>query len=61
MRCERELDFWFSWNIMEWGLGPGGMHIATPPWTRTVGGLFNGPPVKLPNYNFLDTAMNTFF
>ena len=26
---EKDLGFYFSWNIMEWGLGPGDMHIAT--------------------------------
>ena len=27
-------------------------------WTWTVGGLFNGAPVKLPNFNFLNTTIN---
>ena len=26
-------------------------------WTGTVGGLFNCPPLKLPNFNFLNTAI----
>ena len=42
---------------MEWGLGPGVYATGYPHWTGTVGGLFNGDPVKLPNYNFLNTTI----
>ena len=43
---------------MERGLGPGDMHIATliglGQW---AGYLMGRPPVKLPNFNFLNTTI----
>ena len=40
----------------------GGHAHCYPHWTGTVGGLFNGHPVKLPNSNFLNiTIKNIFF
>ena len=32
----------------------GGYAHGYPNWNGTVGGLFNGAPVKLPNFNFLN-------
>ena len=62
MMWERELYFYFSWNIMERGLGPGGMHIATSVGLGQWVGYLMGPhPGKLVNFNFLNTAMNVFY
>ena len=36
----------------------GGFVHRYPHWNGTVGGLFNGTPVKLPNFNFLNTTIN---
>ena len=45
MIWDRERDFWFSYNIMEQGIGPGCMNIAIP-LDRTLGGLFHGAVVN---------------
>ena len=39
------------------GAWSGGYAHRYPHWTGTVGGLFSGPPVKLPNFNFLNTTI----
>ena len=35
----------------------GGYAHCYPHWTGTVGDLFNGAPVKLPNFKFLHTTI----
>ena len=39
------------------GYWSGGYAHLYPHWTGTVGGLFNGGPLKLPTFNFLNTTI----
>ena len=39
------------------GVWSRGYAHCCPRRAGTVGGLFNGPPVKLPNFNFLNTTI----
>ena len=49
----------FKYNgVGDWS---GGYAHCYPHCTGTVRGLINGPPVKLPNFNFLNIVMNTLF
>ena len=57
---QKYVSFQFSCNILEWEAWSGG-YTYCHPQTGSVGGLLNGPSLKLPSFNFLNNLKYLLF